>query len=115
MGPLGSGNVAKIIKNLVTGAEALVIHEAIQIGEAGGIHYREALEMMRRVYDGTVLNRWPEWFDPSGTGPTPSAGTNIFDKDIPLAAELGRQYGLDLLITDQLAAAGKRLLTKKQF
>ena len=114
MGPLGSGNVAKIIKNMVTGAETLVIHEAIQIGEAAGIHYRDALEMMRRVYGGTVLNRWRETFDPSGTGPTPSAGTNIFDKDIPLAAELGRQYGLDLPITEQLAAAGKRLLKKRQ-
>ncbi|MBI4490870.1 MAG: hypothetical protein HY694_17435, partial [Deltaproteobacteria bacterium] len=41
---------------------------------------------------------------------TPRAGRNIFDKDIPLAAELARKYGLDLPITEQLAAAGKRLL-----
>jgi len=113
MGPLGAGNVAKLIKNLVTGAETLLIHEAIQIGEAGGIPYRDALEMMRQVYSGTILNRWQERFDPSGASSTPKAALNIFDKDIPLAAEVGKKYGLDIPITDQLAAAGKRLVKAK--
>ncbi|HEX2243334.1 MAG TPA: NAD(P)-binding domain-containing protein, partial [Gammaproteobacteria bacterium] len=34
MGPLGSGNVSKLIKNLVTALEGLIIYEAIQIGKA---------------------------------------------------------------------------------
>ncbi len=110
MGPLGAGNVAKVIKNLVTGAETLVVHEAIQIGAAAGIPYPEALEMMRKVYSGTILNRWENRFDPSGANPKPRAGTNTFDKDIPLAGELARQYGLDLPITEQLVAAAHRVL-----
>ena len=110
MGPLGAGNVAKLIKNLVTGAETLVIHEAIQIGAAAGIPYPDALEMMRKVYSGTILNRWENRFDPSGASPKPRAGTNTFDKDIPLAGELARQYGLDLPITEQLVAAANRVL-----
>ncbi len=113
MGPLGAGNVAKLIKNLVTGSETLIVHEAIKIGEAGGIPYRDALEMMRQVYSGTILNRWKDRFDPSGADPTPRAGHNIFNKDIPLAGELGRQYGLDIPITEQLVAAGNRLLDTK--
>ncbi|MCZ6624506.1 MAG: NAD(P)-binding domain-containing protein [Deltaproteobacteria bacterium] len=113
MGPLGAGNVAKLIKNLVTGAETLLIHEAIQIGEAGGIPYREVLEMMRQVYSGTILNRWQERFDPSGASSTPKAGLNVFEKDIPLAAELGKKFGLDIPITEQLAAAGQRLVRAK--
>lgn len=110
MGSLGAGNVAKLIKNLVTGSETLIVHEAIRIGEAAGIPYREALEMMRQTSRESVLDRWQERFDPSGASSTPRAGRNIFDKDIPLAAELARKYGLDLPITEQLAAAGKRLL-----
>ncbi len=110
MGPLGAGNVAKIIKNLVSGAETLVIHEAIQIGEAAGLRYPDALEMMRKVYSGTVLNRWESRFDPSGAKSMPRSGTNIFDKDIPLAAELSREYKLDLPITEQLVIAGHRVL-----
>ncbi|MBI2210779.1 MAG: NAD(P)-dependent oxidoreductase [Deltaproteobacteria bacterium] len=41
MGPLGTGNVAKLIKNLVTASETLIVHEAIRIGQAGGIPCRE--------------------------------------------------------------------------
>ena len=113
MGPLGAGNAAKLIKNLVTGAETLVIHEAIQIGEAAGIPYRDALEMMRQVYSGTILDRWQGVFDPAGAGPTPRVGNNMFDKDIPLAAQLARDLRVDVPITEQLLAAGQRLLAQK--
>jgi 3-hydroxyisobutyrate dehydrogenase-like beta-hydroxyacid dehydrogenase len=49
MGPLGSGNVTKLIKNLVTSSEALIVYEAIQIGKAAGIDYRAALELMKKT------------------------------------------------------------------
>ena len=113
MGPLGSGNAAKLIKNMVTGAETLIIHEAMQIGQAAGIPYPQALEMMRQVYSGTILDRWQNVFDPSGARPTPRAGRNIFDKDIPLAGELARQCGLELPITQQLVAAAHRIVKGK--
>jgi 3-hydroxyisobutyrate dehydrogenase-like beta-hydroxyacid dehydrogenase len=114
VGPLGAGNAAKLIKNLVTGAEALVIHEALLIGEAAGIPYRDALAMMRQVSTGSVLDRWDTAFDASGAGPTPLGSANLYDKDIPLAATLGREYGLDLPITEQLHAAGARLPTRHE-
>jgi 3-hydroxyisobutyrate dehydrogenase len=110
MGDVGAGNAAKLIKNLVTGSETLIIHEAIRIGEAAGIPYPRALEMMRQVDHGSLLHDWQRRFDPSGANSTPQAGTNIFQKDVPLAAELGRQLGLDLPITEQLNVAGKKLV-----
>lgn len=113
MGPLGAGNAAKLIKNLVTAAETLILHEAIQIGEAAGLRYPEALEMMRRVYSGSVLNRWQGRFDPSGKSPAPVAGHNLFAKDVQLAARLAQQFGLDLPITEQLAASARRLARAK--
>src|SRR5215467_8330821 len=58
MGPTGTGAVAKLIKNMVSGAETLIVHEAIQIGLAGGIPYPKALEMMREIGHESVLNRW---------------------------------------------------------
>ncbi len=114
MGPLGAGNVAKLIKNLVTGSEALIVHEAVRIGLAGGIPCDAALEMMRKTRSESVLNRWQERFDLSGASPKMRAGQNIYDKDIPLAAEVGRQFGLDIPITEQLAAAGRRLIAAKR-
>ncbi len=113
MGPLGAGNVAKLISNLVMGAERLIVHEAISIGEAGGISYRDALEMLRKIHSGSLLNRWQDTFDSSGASSKPRAGRNIFGKDLPLAAELARQYGIDIPITEQLLAAGNRLLGVK--
>jgi 3-hydroxyisobutyrate dehydrogenase len=110
MGPIGTGAVAKLIKNMVTGSETLIVHEAIQIGLAGGIAYPQALEMLRRTGHDSVLNRWQRTFDPSGENPVPRSGRNVMNKDIPLAAELARRYGLDVPITQELAKAAARVV-----
>ena len=110
MGPLGTGAVGKLIVNMLGGAETLIVHEAIQIGMAGGIPYQKALEMMRRVGHNSVLNRWQRTFDPSGNDPLPRSGRNVLNKDIPLVGELARRYKLDTPITQQLAAAAERVV-----
>ena len=110
MGPLGTGAVGKLIKNMLGGAETLIVHEAIQIGLAGGIPYPKALEMMRRIGHDSVLNRWQRTFDPAGNDPLPRSGRNVLNKDIPLVAELARLYDLDAPITQQLAAAAKSVV-----
>jgi len=110
MGPLGTGAVGKLIKNMLGGAETLIVHEAIQIGMAGGIPYPKALEMMRRIEHDSVLNRWQRTFNLAGTDPMPRSGRNVLNKDIPLVAELARRYELDVPITQQLAAAAERVV-----
>lgn len=110
MGPLGTGAVAKLIKNMLGGAETLIVHEAIQIGLAGGIPYPKALEMMRRIGHDSVLSRWQRTFDPAGGDPMPRSGRNVLNKDVPLVAELARLYRLDTPITEQLAAAAQRVV-----
>jgi 3-hydroxyisobutyrate dehydrogenase-like beta-hydroxyacid dehydrogenase len=114
MGPLGAGNVAKLIKNLVTASEGLVVYEAIRIGQAGGIGYRDALEMMQKTKSESVLNRWQERFDLSHADLVFNAGMNLYDKDVPLAAEVGKTLGVDIPVTEQLAALGRRLLEAKK-
>lgn len=110
MGPVGTGAVAKLIKNMVIGSETIIVHEAIQIGLAGGIAYPQALEMLRQTGHDSVLNRWQKTFDPSGMNPLPKSGRNVMNKDIPLAAELARRYELDLPITAELAKAALRIV-----
>ena len=110
MGPLGTGAVAKLIKNMVSGSETLIVHEAIKIGLAGGIPYPQALEMMRQIGHDSVLNRWQKTFDPSGENPLPKSGRNVMNKDIPLAAELAHLYGLDVPITQELAKSAARVV-----
>lgn len=114
MGPLGTGAVGKLIKNMLGGAETLIVHEAIQIGLAGGIPYPKALEMMRRIGHDSVLNRWQRTFDASGNDPLPRSGRNVMNKDIPLVAELARLCQLDVPITQQLAAAAERVVAANE-
>jgi 3-hydroxyisobutyrate dehydrogenase len=110
MGPFGTGAVGKLIVNMLGGAETLIVHEAIQIGMAGGIPYPKALELMRRVSHNSVLNRWQRTFDPSGNDPLPRSGRNVLNKDVPLVAELARLYNLDMPITQELAASAQRVV-----
>jgi 3-hydroxyisobutyrate dehydrogenase-like beta-hydroxyacid dehydrogenase len=114
MGPLGAGNVAKVIKNLVTASEGLVIYEALRIGKAGGIDYRAALEMMQKTRSESVLNRWQERFDLSGDVLGFRTGANLYDKDVPLAVEVGKTLALDIPVSRELAALGLRLIGAKQ-
>jgi hypothetical protein len=43
----------------------------------------------------------------------PKVGFNLFDKDMPLAAQVGRESGVEIPITEQLVAAGLRLMEAK--
>jgi 3-hydroxyisobutyrate dehydrogenase-like beta-hydroxyacid dehydrogenase len=113
MGPLGSGNVTKLIKNLVTASEGLIIYEAIQIGRAAGIDYRAALELMRQTQSEPILNRWETRFDLSASELKFNSGANLYDKDLPLAAELGKALGADIPVTEELAKLGIRLSRAK--
>ena len=114
MGPIGTGAVGKLIKNMIGGAETLIVHEALQIGIAGGIPYPKALEMMRRIGHDSVLNRWQNTFDPSGSDPLPRTGRNVLNKDIPLVAELARFLNTDTPISQQLAAAADRVVSANE-
>ena len=109
MGPLGSGNVTKLIKNLVTASEGLIIYEAIQIGRAAGIDYRAALELMKQTQSEPILNRWETRFDLSASELKFNSGANLYDKDLPLAAELGKALGAEIPVTEELAKLGIRL------
>jgi 3-hydroxyisobutyrate dehydrogenase-like beta-hydroxyacid dehydrogenase len=109
MGPLGCGNVTKLFKNMVTASEALIVYEALQIGKAAGIDYKAALDLMQKTKSQNILDRWEMRFDLSGGDLKFNAGTNLYDKDLPLAAEVGKTLGATIPVTEQLAALGIRL------
>jgi 3-hydroxyisobutyrate dehydrogenase-like beta-hydroxyacid dehydrogenase len=109
MGPLGAGNVTKLFKNMVTGAEALVVYEALQMAKAAGIDLKSALDVMQKTKSRHVLDRWDMRFDISGNDLKFRAGMNLYDKDLPLAAEVGKTLGAEMPVAEQLAALGIRL------
>jgi len=109
MGPLGSGNVTKLFKNMVTASEALIVYEALQIAKAGGISAKAALDLMQKTKSPHILERWEMRYDLSGGDLKFNAGTNLYDKDLPLAAEVGKSLGADIPVTEALSRLGIKL------
>jgi 3-hydroxyisobutyrate dehydrogenase-like beta-hydroxyacid dehydrogenase len=109
MGPLGCGNVTKLFKNMVTASEALVVYEALQIAKAGGIGYKAALDLMQKTKSPNILERWESRYDISGGELKFNTGTNLYDKDLPLAAEVGKSLGAEIPVVEALAKLGIKL------
>ena len=109
MGPLGCGNVAKLFKNMVIASEALIVYEALQIAKAGGIGYQAALDLMQKTRSPHVLDRLEMRFDLSGGDLKLIAGANLYDKDLPLAAEVGKSLGAEIPVVEALAKLGIKL------
>jgi 3-hydroxyisobutyrate dehydrogenase-like beta-hydroxyacid dehydrogenase len=109
MGPLGCGNVTKLFKNMVTASEALVVYEALQIAKAGGVGYQAALDVMQKTKSQHILDRWDSRYDFSSGELKFISGTNLYDKDLPLAAEVGRTLGADIPVVEALARLGIKL------
>jgi len=109
MGPLGCGNVTKLFKNMVTASEALVVYEALRIAKAGGVSYKAALDLMQKTKSQHILDRWDTRYDLSGGELKFNPGTNLYDKDLPLAAEVGKSLGADIPVVEALAKLGIKL------
>jgi 3-hydroxyisobutyrate dehydrogenase len=109
MGPLGCGNVTKLFKNMVTASEALIVYEALQIAKAGGVSYKAALDLMQKTKSQHILDRWDTRYDLSGGELKFNPGTNLYDKDLPLAAEVGKSLGADIPVVEALAKLGIKL------
>ena len=109
MGPLGCGNVTKLFKNMVTASEGLVVYEALQIAKAGGVDYKAALDVMQKTRSANILERWQSRYDLSGGDLKFNTGTNLYDKDLPLAAEVGKSLGAEIPVVEALAKLGIKL------
>lgn len=109
MGPLGCGNVTKLYKNMVTASEALIVWEALQIAKAGGIKAKAALDLMQKTRSAHVLDRWQGRYELDGNEVKFNPGTNLYDKDLPLAAVVGKELGAEIPVVEALAALGIKL------
>ena len=109
MGPLGCGNVTKLFKNMVTASEALIVYEALQIAKAGGVSYKAALDLMQKTRSQHILDRWDTRYDISGDELKFNPGTNLYDKDLPLAADVGKTLGADIPVVEALSKLGIKL------
>jgi 3-hydroxyisobutyrate dehydrogenase len=107
-GPLGAANVAKIAAALVSGANRVVLAEALAIVEAGGLDPEQFLNVLREVGAKLPAERWEEIFVIKDGHAWPRPSTNLFRKDVGLAAKLAAGYGLDTPVTRGAAQTAAR-------
>src|SRR5262249_810799 len=65
--------------------------------------------LMQKTKSAHILERWETRYDLSGGDIKFEAGTNLYDKDLPLAAEVGKSLGADIPVTEALAKLGIKL------
>lgn len=112
-GPLTSGNVAKICKNLTNGIERVMLSECARIANAGGLDAKQFLDMARSISTGATVMTWDRVFevkDGKIQPPHPEPGDILLSKDVQHAAALAESFGLDLPLTKGAAATARAWL-----
>jgi 3-hydroxyisobutyrate dehydrogenase-like beta-hydroxyacid dehydrogenase len=102
MGPLGMGNLAKLVKNLISGAERFVWHEAMRLAEAGGMAPDQLLELMNAVYEPDRFAATLAAWEREGEIPRPASANSWHHKDFRLAAEYGEALGVRMPLSRAL-------------
>lgn len=108
VGPLGTGNVAKLAVNVVVGAVNESVNEALLLATRSGIGREQFYELLRAGAGGGnyVEYKRQAFLDPEGT--PVDAPVTIIHKDLLLAAELAASVGIQL----PGAAANAAVLTR---
>jgi 3-hydroxyisobutyrate dehydrogenase-like beta-hydroxyacid dehydrogenase len=116
-GPLTSGNIAKICKNLTNGIERVMLSECARIANAGGLDAKQFLDMARSISTGAAVMTWDRVFDvKDGKLLPPHAEPDdiLLSKDVQHAAALAESFGLDLPLTKGAAATARAWLEGRE-
>lgn len=105
-GPLGSGNVAKLAKNLLNAGERVMLAEVLRIAETGGVDPTRFLEMASDVAPNSSVAAWRSNFIIENGRSRHRPATNMFSKDAQLAADYAESLGLDVPLTRGTGATG---------
>jgi 3-hydroxyisobutyrate dehydrogenase len=98
MGPLGCGNLAKVVRNLVNLTDRLVLNEGLQMMTAAGIAAEPAVEMLELIYD----SRLHELEEDARLDQVRPQG-NLFDTILPLARRIADDLSVNARLTHALA------------
>lgn len=107
-GGYGAANIAKLSIALISGANRVVLAEALSIVEAGGIDPVKFLKVLQQVGAKLPAERWEELFIIKDGHAWHRPSTNLFRKDVGLAAKLARDFGLDTPVTQGAAQTATR-------
>ena len=111
-GPLGTGNSAKLAKNLTNVIERVMWAETLTLLEAAGIDPRQFIEMALSVDKGSMMRNWEKVVRIYDGHVTPGRAQGLYRKDAQHAARLAREHDLDLGLTQNAADITARWLAE---
>ena len=107
-GPLGAGNVAKLARALMNAGERILLAEVLDLAEAGGLDLPQFLAMETAGRSQSAVAAWEQNFIIERGHARHRPATNLFNKDVMLAAKLAEAYGLDAPLTQGAARTSAR-------
>ena len=107
-GPLGSGNVAKLARAMLNAGERVLLAEVLAIVQAAGINPEDFLRNEAAETRPSALSHWEKLFTIENGKACPRPATNLFNKDVFLAAELAERQGLDAPLSQGAARTAKQ-------
>jgi 3-hydroxyisobutyrate dehydrogenase len=101
VGAIGAGLVTKLVNNCASQSIQAAITECFVLGVKAGADplglweaIRQSVVGRRRTFDGLIKEFLPGRYEP------PTTALRIIDKDVQLAAELAREFGVPMPISD---------------
>lgn len=93
VGPSGSGNIAKLVNNLLVAAHLITTGEAMRLSAAAGLAPEDALKVVNNATGRSAISEvmYPQWILPGTFDSGFSAG--LMRKDVGLAIELAAATG----------------------
>jgi 3-hydroxyisobutyrate dehydrogenase len=100
IGPIGSGSIAKLMHNCIGYGLQTIVAECLTLGVKAGVDPQPLFEAISNGSVGrgsSFANTYPNTFLAGNFDP-PSFALRLAHKDVSLALELGREYGVPMSV-----------------
>ena len=103
VGPSGSGNIVKLVNNLLVAAHLVTTGEAMRLSEAAGLSAEEAIKVVNTATGRSAISEvmFPRWILSNTFDSGFSAG--LMRKDVRLALDLAFESSVDLPLSAHVA------------
>jgi 3-hydroxyisobutyrate dehydrogenase len=103
VGPIGAGNVAKLVNNMLVAAHMLTTSEGLRLAAAAGVDPDAALRVVNAATGRSALSEihFPKWIMSDRFDSGFSVG--LMRKDVRLARELAERVGVELPIAEAVS------------
>jgi 3-hydroxyisobutyrate dehydrogenase-like beta-hydroxyacid dehydrogenase len=106
VGPLGAGNLCKLLGNIVNGVQGQLLQEVIRLAEAGGMTAADALDVLQEGYGATYHELYHRPPDPTDGVRVRGMSPNLTEQVLPRVLAMIDRYEVDAPLLEKLSGLG---------